>query len=353
MLAFKKRPLYNDVTGARGRGERYSGHRRLAGRGDLGWKNAGGKRDFMKLSQLQYFQAVCKYGSISKAAEIIHITQPSISNAIRQLEDEFGLNLFYRVNGRLRLTEAGKEFSGHVNEILRKVENTERRMASLGQESSVIKVGIPSVIGSALFPTIFSGFNAVRPDVSFEIHEFNTLESLDLLNSGVLDIVLTTTNEVYRPQMKIHIIRRSPLYFFTNSYHKLAENPVVSVEEFKDTPLILLKENTYQYKAVEALFHAHGCEPNVIHTTNQLATIQHFVRSGLSSTVVIRELMPEDNGLVAIPIKETQNIDIGVIWKADAYLPDALAQFIAFVRGEDPAAAGARRSSRTAKSGGC
>ena len=63
--------------------------------------------------------------------------------------------------------------------------------------------------------------------------------------------------------------------------------------------------------------------------------------------------MPEDNGLVAIPIQGTQNIDIGVIWKADAYLPDALAQFIAFVRGEDPAAAGARRSSRTAKSGGC
>ena len=58
-----------------------------------------------------------------------------------------------------------------MNEILRKVENTERRMASLGQESSVIKVGIPSVIGSALFPTIFSGFNAVRLYVSLEIHE--------------------------------------------------------------------------------------------------------------------------------------------------------------------------------------
>lgn len=99
----------------------------------------------------------------------------------------------------------------------------------------------------------------------------------------MLDIALTTTNEVCRPQMNIHIIRRSSLHFFTNSYHKLAENPAVPVEEFKDTPLIPLKENTYQYKAVEALFHAHGCEPNVIHTTNQLATTQHFVRSGLSS----------------------------------------------------------------------
>ena len=154
----------------------------------------------------------------------------------------------------------------------------------------------------------------------------------------MLDIALTTTNEVCRPQMNIHIIRRSSLHFFTNSYHKLAENPAVPVEEFKDTPLIPLKENTYQYKAVEALFHAHGCEPNVIHTTNQLATTQHFVRSGLSSMVVILELMPEDNGLVAIPIKRTQNIDIGVIWKADAHLPDVLAQFIAFVRGDAPAA---------------
>ena len=198
-----------------------------------------------------------------------------------------------------------------------------------------------------------SDFNTVRPDVSFEIHEFNTLESLELLNSGVVDIVLTTTNEAYRSQMNIYIIRHSSLYFFTNFYHKLAENPAVFAKEFKDTPLIQLKENTYQYKAVEALFYAHGCESNVRHSTNQPATIQRFVRPGLSSTVVIWELMPEDSRLVAIPIKETQNIDIGVIWKADAYLPDALAQFIAFVRGEEPAAAGARRSSRTAKSGGC
>lgn len=177
----------------------------------------------MKLSQLQYFQAVCKYGSISKAVEIIHIAQSSISNAIRQLEDEFGLNLFYRVNGRLRLTEAGKEFSGHVNEILRKVENAEWRIASPGQESSAIKAGDPFC--DRICPV--SDFNTVRPDVSFEIHEFNTLESLELLNSGVVDIVLTTTNEAYRSQMNIYIIRHSSLYFFTNFYHKLAENPAV------------------------------------------------------------------------------------------------------------------------------
>ena len=69
---------------------------------------------------------------------------------------------------------------------------------------------------------------------------------------------------------------------------------------------------------------------------------------------MIRELMPEENGPVAIPIKGTQNIDIGVIWKADTYLPDALAQVVAFVRGDEPAVAGVRRSSRAAKSGtGC
>ena len=116
----------------------------------------------MKLSQLQYFQAVCKYGSFSKAVEIIHIAQSSVSNAIRQLEDEFGLNLFYRLNGRLRLTEAGKEFSGHANEILRKVENAERRIASPGQESSAIKAGNPSVIGSALFPTSIQSVQMFR-----------------------------------------------------------------------------------------------------------------------------------------------------------------------------------------------
>ena len=84
--------------------------------------------------------------------------------------------------------------------------------------------------------------------------------------------------------MNIHIIRRSSLHFFANSHHKLAENPAVPVEEFKDTPLIPLKENTYQYKAVEALFHAHGCEPNV-RSTPPISWQRSSTPSGLAGAV--------------------------------------------------------------------
>ena len=87
----------------------------------------------MKLYQLQYFTSVCGHScNISRAAEALHISQPSVSNAIRDLEEEFGVCLFQRINRKLRITREGEIFLAMATDLLSRSESVVNRMRDLG-----------------------------------------------------------------------------------------------------------------------------------------------------------------------------------------------------------------------------
>ena len=90
----------------------------------------------MKLYQIRYFSAVCRCGYVTKAAEELHVSQPSVSNAVRDLEDEFGVNLFHRINNRLTPTKEGVIFLDRVSKILDLADETASYIGELGQEHS-------------------------------------------------------------------------------------------------------------------------------------------------------------------------------------------------------------------------
>ena len=94
----------------------------------------------MKLYQLKYFTAVCNYGYVTKAAEELHVTQPSVSSAIKELEDEFAVNLFHRINNRLSPTKEGLYFLDQATKILELVESTQNAMSELGNRKKQIKI---------------------------------------------------------------------------------------------------------------------------------------------------------------------------------------------------------------------
>lgn len=97
----------------------------------------------MKLHQLQYFQEVCTQNSITKAAESLHISQPAVSNAIKELEEEFHLKLFKRVNKKLILTKEGAYFLLEVEELLNKSDALTEKMRRLGDRKSIVRLGLP------------------------------------------------------------------------------------------------------------------------------------------------------------------------------------------------------------------
>ena len=123
----------------------------------------------MKLTQLEYFCVAARYHNITKAAKELFVTQPSVSNAIKSLEEEFGVNLFYRHNNKLTLTPEGEKFYKSAEELLAHADAVTSELYEFRKQVTPIRIGIPpkpireilrpvlpSVVYSILFPPIFS-----------------------------------------------------------------------------------------------------------------------------------------------------------------------------------------------------
>ena len=97
----------------------------------------------MKLTQLEYFCVAARYHNITKAAKELFVTQPSISNAIKALEEEFGVNLFFRNNNKLTLTPEGEIFYKSAEELLAHADSVESEFHELRKKVTPIRIGIP------------------------------------------------------------------------------------------------------------------------------------------------------------------------------------------------------------------
>ena len=102
----------------------------------------------MNFTQLKYFEVICSCGSVSKAAEVLHISQPSLSMAIRELETEYGVFLFKRHHKGVSLTPEGETLLALSRDILTRVEDMTAIMKDLGRGRKILKLGLPPMIGS-------------------------------------------------------------------------------------------------------------------------------------------------------------------------------------------------------------
>lgn len=148
----------------------------------------------MNITQLKYFHAVATHHTVSAAAQHLYISQPSLSNAIKELEKEFSINLFYRRYNGMFLTPAGTKLYNFVTDLLARYNEVERLMRAMGKNRKQLRLGIPPMIGAVLLGDIYKDFISVNRDIDLNITEKGRYELLDQLNDGLLDAVLIPHN---------------------------------------------------------------------------------------------------------------------------------------------------------------
>ena len=284
----------------------------------------------MKLYQLKYFTAVCNYGYVTKAAEELHVTQPSVSSAIKELEDEFAVNLFHRINNRLSPTKEGLYFLDQATKILELVESTQNAMSELGNRKKQIKIGIPPMIGTFLFPNMFSAFKEKYPNIQLELIERGSPEMLLAVENDTLDLAVIITNGIKKPDIHIEHICSTEFLFCVGKGHPLAGRKSVTFEEIKDENIILFKNGYFQNKFVRSRFAEINAEPKVILYSNQIVTMKNLVKEGAVCAFLIEDVVKDDKDLCAIPINPPIPIEIGVIWRKNKRHNSDTIQFMKF-----------------------
>lgn len=286
----------------------------------------------MKLLQLKYFQTVCKYESITKAAEKLFVSQPTISFCIKELEEEFGVKLFHRKHNRLQLTVEGQFFYEKVQYILQSVDSLEHQMKEMCESRNHIKIAVPAMISTFLFPQMFDAFTKQYPDVQLEMLETGSLQTRKLVDSNSVDLGITISDSAVNDNYNILPLVTTELVFCVNKNHPLANAKTVSFKELADERIIIFKADSYQNVVIKSAFAEAGVEPNILLYSSQLYTIKQFLSYGKTGAFLYRQVAEMDEDLVCIPFEEPILQKIVLIWKKSGSLFSDAENFILFAK---------------------
>ena len=288
----------------------------------------------MNLNQLSYFNAVCAYQSISKAAEGLHISQPSLSAAIRELENEFGVTLFTRHYRGVRLTEEGQVLYKLSKELVSRAEQTVMTMKDLGCGRKVLKLGVPPMIGSLILPRISQAFSGT--EISLEITEGGYHDLMGRLLEKELDLAFLPHTGTPDPAITCLCVATLEVCCCAHKTHPMVSQPPVGPALLADQPLVLFENSFLQTELILGWFRAANICPNILLQTKQLSTMLSMLESGQAVGFLFRELIQARPTLAPIPTEKTFLLPVSLARLHNNSNTSAMDAFIRYVKNRTP-----------------
>lgn len=191
----------------------------------------------MTLRHLKIFVTVCETGSTTAAGKKLHIAQPSISLAISELEDYYGIKLFDRIAKRLYITEAGKKFLQYATHIVGLFEEMEREIKNF-DATGIIRIGASITIGNYLLPGYITRFKKIHPQMDVKVIIDNSEKIQQYILSNQIDIGLIE-GIVYSPYIAEHKFRDDELVMVCGNAHPFANQKNVEISKLQNESFIL------------------------------------------------------------------------------------------------------------------
>jgi len=240
------------------------------------------------LRQMQYFVALAETGSFSRAATACHVTQSTLSDAIRQLEETVGVSLIDRSNRTLVLTAAGEEAERRMKALL--VDARELVDAARSNQSALsgrIRLGVIPSIAPYFLPRALPKLRRAYPDLRLHLREDLTRTLLDDLRAGRLDICLIAF-PVQTGGLATEIIAEDSLLLAVDGHHRLAGRRSVRREELADEALLLLEDGHCLRDHIRAAAPGLANLQNEDIRASSLTTLVHMVDNQLGITFLPR-----------------------------------------------------------------
>lgn len=288
----------------------------------------------MEIRVLQYFLAIAREQTISGAAEVLHITQPTLSRQIKDLEDELGKQLFVRSNKKISLTEDGLFLRQRAEEIVNLVDKTELEMMTSDLLlSGEIYIGSGECHALKVITKSMKKMQTTYPAVKFDIHSGNAPDIIDRIDSGLIDFGLIT----YHPKVSEynHIIMPIKHHWgvLIRKDDPLAQKEQISYEDLADRPLIVSKEIANNIQLID-WFKNNIDHLNIISTYTLLYNATLMVEDELGYAVCLDKLINTsgDSELCFRPLNPFLEVTYYFIWKKYNVLSKTSKQFLNIIQ---------------------
>lgn len=291
----------------------------------------------MELRHLRYFVAVAEELHFHRAAERLHISQPPLSQQIRALESELGVQLLERNRRSVSLTAAGAVFLREAREILAAVDAAAETARSVARgDAGRLALGfVGSAMHSAL-PGILRAHRRAFPQVELVLTELPTAAQLAALMAGRIDAGVIRP-PVREPGLVFETIHREPVVIALPEDHPLAARRDVALADLVEEPFVLLarREAPGLYESLNTAMAGAGGVPEVVQEAREMQTVVGLVAAGLGVSLVPASVgADEHRGVAYRPVAGTApTIELALAWRPDDLSP-VVAAFLATARSE-------------------
>lgn len=286
----------------------------------------------MTLTQMRYFIEVCKWKNITKASISLHVSQPTVTISMKDLEAETGLNLFIRNGKRIVVTQEGKFLLNKIGTILNSVEQLNNDILDLVNTKNHIKLAIPLQVGSYLIPMILAEFSDRHPEINLEIVELGGMDSLRMVENEEIDLAITIYEADFCGGLNYTKLFDSECCFCTNIEHPLATKKQIEMPDLSAEKFVVLQGGFFVNKMVYRAFENAGIKPKLILRSAQLHTIKSLVNKNIASTFLMRETVIDDPKIVAIPFANSLKIRAGIVTKQNRQIYSDVKKLIDFMK---------------------
>ena len=290
------------------------------------------ERFFVDIRQIEYFTEVAKQLSFTKAASTLHVSQPSISKAIQNLEAELGVPLFYRSSKQLELTDAGKAVLANAHHVLAAFKNLRLELTDLMELKKVeIRIGIPPIVGVEFFSKIISLYKEKYPYIEIKLTEAGTKKIRQEVEEGELDIGLICNLCVPNNQLEAISILKDPLMLIVHQDHPLRSVSSVEISQLEEEAFIIYQKDFTLYDRIIEECSKNGFFPTIACESSQKDLIVEMVAAKVGIALLPKKICEklQNDKIVSIPFKqENIYLELGLTWRKNKYLSFAVREFI-------------------------
>ena len=271
----------------------------------------------MDIRVLQYFLAVARESSITKAAESLNMTQPPLSRQLKELEDELGKQLLIRGNRKVTLTEEGMILRKRAEEIVELMEKTKSEIISSGENiSGAIYIGGGETEGIRLIAKVAEKIQKKHPDISYHLFSGNADDVTERLDQGLLDFGVLIEPADIKKYDFIKLPARDRWGLLMRRDHPLATKQAIKPENLQVIPLIASRQSLahnelsgWLDKQYESLY--------IVSTYNLLYNASLMVEENVGCALCLDNIIPkyENSPLCYRPLEPHITVGLDIVWK--------------------------------------
>ena len=284
----------------------------------------------MELRVLQYFLAVARENSISGAAEFLHLSQPTLSRQLKELEEELGKQLFIRGNRRITLTEEGMILRRRAEEVIELIKKAEDEItASDALIAGDIFIGAGETDGNRFLIKAMKAIQKDYPLVHFHIISGDRVTITEAIDRGVIDFGIVFGNIDAAKYDSIPVLYEDTWGVLMPRDAELARKEFITAEDLMDKPLIISRQ-AFQNSELKNFFHMEQDKLNIAATYSLLFNGSLMVDEGLGYAICFDKLVnvSGNSSLCFRPLEPRIEAHMGIIWKKYQVLSKPARKFL-------------------------